>query len=598
MNHSHIKKKGTAIRLFGYLGRQKVKLILILTSIVFSTVLALATPLVIGRTINHIAEGVKEAITTRNHFQVNLQTMGGLLSLLLALYLLNFAFKYFEQYLMSGVAETICFNMRQDLSSKLERLPLRFYDSTEKGEILSRATNDIEKVAESLREGLGQFITAVITIVGSIILMLYIQPLLTFISLFTMGIATTVTIFIAKRSRRNFSSYQATLGHLNANIEEVFTGQLVIKAFNHEKTTIEDFRKINNKLCEASCKAQISMYIVPPIVRVINSFGYILIALLSGLFIIQGRLSIGIVQAFIQYTDRISEPVIECSFIINTMQSAIAASQRFFEIMDKTEEVPESQAALKNLNPKGAVSFEHVRFGYKDDAILMHDVNIRVKSGDKIAIVGPTGAGKTTLVNLLMRFYEIQEGKITIDGIDIKNLSRTDLRQNFGMVLQDTWLFGGTIRDNIAYSNFEATDDQVIAAAKAARIDHFIRTMPEGYNTEVSEDASNLSQGQRQLLTIARVILANPSILILDEATSSVDTRTEMEIQKAMNNLMKDRTSFIIAHRLSTIRDADSILVMNNGTIIEQGTHTELLEQKGFYENLYNSQFINGVVSE
>lgn len=598
MNHSHIKKKGTAIRLFSYLGRQKVKLILILTSIVFSTVLALATPLVIGKTINHIADGVKEAITRGTHFQVNLQTMGGLLGLLLALYLLNFALKYFEQYLMSDVAETICFNMRQDLSSKLERLPLRFYDSTEKGEILSRATSDIEKVAESLREGLGQFITAVITIVGSIILMLYINPLLTFISLFTMGIATTVTAFIAKRSRRNFSNYQTTLGHLNANIEEVFTGQLVIKAFNHEKTTIEDFQKINNKLCEVSCKAQISMYIVPPIVRVINSFGYILIALLSGLFIIQGKLSIGIVQAFIQYTDRISEPVIECSFIINTMQSAIAASQRFFEILDKTEEVPESQGAIKNLNPQGAVVFEHVRFGYNDDAILMHDVNIRVKSGDKIAIVGPTGAGKTTLVNLLMRFYEIQGGKITIDGIDIKNLSHADLRQNFGMVLQDTWLFGGTIRDNIAYSNFEATDDQVIAAAKAARIDHFIRTMPEGYNTEVSEDASNLSQGQRQLLTIARVILANPSILILDEATSSVDTRTEMEIQKAMDNLMKGRTSFIIAHRLSTIRDANSILVMNNGTIIEQGTHTELLEQKGFYENLYNSQFINGIVSE
>lgn len=385
--------------------------------------------------------------------------------------------------------------------------------------------------------------------------------------------------------------YQTSLGELNAGIEEAFTGQLVIKAFHHEEKVIEEFRKINQDLYRHSNHSQIAQFVVAPSVRLINNLGYIVIAVLSVISIIQGRLSIGIVQAFIQYTDKASEPVIECSQIISSMQSAFAASSRYFEIMDEMEEVPDPPLTVNLPAVKGDVRFEHVRFGYREDHILMEDINIHIKAGDRIAIVGPTGAGKTTLVNLLMRFYDIQRGRITIDGVDIKTMSRGDLRSKFGMVLQDTWLFGGTIRDNIAYSSFHAGDEEIIAAAKSARADHFIRTLPGGYHTMLSEDGSNVSQGQKQLLTIARAILADPAVLILDEATSSVDTRTEAEIQKAMNNLMKGRTSFIIAHKLSTVRDADLILVMQQGTIIEQGTHSQLLADKGFYEKLYNSQF-------
>ena len=384
------------------------------------------------------------------------------------------------------------------------------------------------------------------------------------------------------------------LGRVNANIEEAFTGQLVIKAFSREKMAIKEFDQLNNTMCEASHKSQVSMFVVSPAVRLINSIGYTVIAVLGGISILQGRLSIGTVQAYIQYLDRAGEPLIECAFIWNMMQSAIASGERFFEIIDMDEEPVESEPREKIENLKGDVTFQHVRFGYSKGNPLMQDVNIRVKSGDKVAIVGPTGAGKTTLVNLLMRFYDIQGGKITIDGVDIRSLRRADLRKMFGMVLQDAWLFGGSIRENIAYGKSDATEEEIIKASKAARMDHFIRTMPEGYDTVLEEDGTNLSQGQRQLLTIARVILANPSLLILDEATSSVDTRTELEIQKAMDHLMRGRTSFIIAHRLSTIRDADLILVMNHGTIIEQGTHTELLAKKGFYENLYQSQFAYG----
>ena len=441
---------------------------------------------------------------------------------------------------------------------------------------------------------MGQLVTALITMIGSIVMMLYISPLFTLVSIITIGIATAVTMWVTKRSRKNFYDNQAALGHVNANVEEAFTGQLVIKAFSREKMAIKEFDRLNENMCDASHKSQVSMFIVSPAVRLINSLGYTVIAVLSGLSILQGQLTVGTVQAFIQYLDKAGEPLIECAFIWNMMQQVLASGERFFEIMDMEEEPAEAGAHETIQNLKGNVAFEHVRFGYSDDNILMQDVNIRLKSGDKVAIVGPTGAGKTTLVNLLMRFYDIQGGKITIDGMDIHSMRRADLRKMFGMVLQDAWLFDGTIRENIAYSKFDAAEEEIIEASKAARTDHFIRTMPEGYDTILEEEGTNLSQGQRQLLTIARVILADPSLLILDEATSSVDTRTELEIQKAMDNLMKGRTSFIIAHRLSTIRDADLILVMNHGTIIEQGTHQELLAKKGFYENLYNSQFAHG----
>lgn len=588
--------KGTTLkRLAGYLfGRQRGKMTVVLVSVVLSSLIALAAPMVLADAIDHIAEGIEAAVTQGTGFQINLETMGWFIGVLVALYLLNFVLKYLEQYLMASISEGVCLHMRKDLSRKMSRMPLRFYDSTEKGEILSRATNDIEKVGEVLREGLGQLITAAITIIGSIIMMLYISPLFTVVSILTIVIASVLTIWITKRSRKNFYQNQEALGRVNANIEEAFTGQLVIKAFSREKMAIRDFDRLNNKMCEVSDKSQVSMFIVSPAVRLINSIGYTIIAVLSGLSILRGQLTVGTVQAFIQYLDKAGEPLIECAFIWNMMQQVLASGERFFEIMDMEEESAEigNYETIENL--KGNVAFEHVRFGYTDKNVLMQDVNIRLKAGDKVAIVGPTGAGKTTLVNLLMRFYEIQNGRITIDGVDTRRLRRADLRRMFGMVLQDAWLFGGTIRENIAYSKFEATNEEILEAAKAARIDHFIRTMPEGYETVLEEDGTNLSQGQRQLLTIARVILANPALLILDEATSSVDTRTELEIQKAMDHLMRGRTSFIIAHRLSTIRDADLILVMNHGNIIEQGTHEELLAKKGFYENLYNSQFAHG----
>lgn len=588
--------KGTALkRLMGYLfNRQRGKITIVLVSNVIGSLTALAAPMVLAEAIDHIADGISIAITEGSSFQINLQTMGLFIAALLALYLLNFAFKYLEQYLMAFIAETVCLHMRKDLSNKMGRMPLRFYDSTEKGEILSRATNDIEKIGEVLREGLGQLITSLITMIGSIVMMIYISPVFTVISVITIGVATGVTALITKRSRKNFYENQVALGRVNANIEEAFTGQLVIKAFSREKMAIKEFDQLNNTMCEASHKSQVSMFVVSPAVRLINSIGYTVIAVLGGISILQGRLSIGTVQAYIQYLDRAGEPLIECAFIWNMMQSAIASGERFFEIIDMDEEPVESEPREKIENLKGDVTFQHARFGYSKGNPLMQDVNIRVKSGDKVAIVGPTGAGKTTLVNLLMRFYDIQGGKITIDGVDIRSLRRADLRKMFGMVLQDAWLFGGSIRENIAYGKSDATEEEIIKASKAARMDHFIRTMPEGYDTVLEEDGTNLSQGQRQLLTIARVILANPSLLILDEATSSVDTRTELEIQKAMDHLMRGRTSFIIAHRLSTIRDADLILVMNHGTIIEQGTHTELLAKKGFYENLYQSQFAHG----
>jgi len=423
--------------------------------------------------------------------------------------------------------------------------------------------------------------------------MLTISPLLAIITFITILGTIWATSTISIRSRGHFLDYQTELGKMNASIEEGFTGQLVIKAFNHQQNALNEFDKINNALYTASYKSQIDTYVVTPVIRLINSMGYILMAVMSGIFIVTGKLSLGAVQAFIQYADQANEPIIETSYIMNLMQSALASSERFFEIMDNADQIPDL-IDCKTINyPQGVVEFKHVKFGYSDDAILMNDVNIKLNSGDKIAIVGPTGAGKTTLVNLLMRFYEIQSGAIFVDGVNIKDMARYDLRSLFGMVLQDTWLFGGTIRDNIGYSKFDAAEEEIMHAAKLARVDHFVRTLPEGYDTVIDEDASNLSLGQKQLLTIARVILADPSILILDEATSSVDTRTEAEIQIAMNALMQGRTSFIIAHRLSTIRDADLILVMKNGTIIEQGTHKTLLKQKGFYEELYNSQFTN-----
>lgn len=585
------RKKGTVLRLITYFKGLELKMAAVITSSILSAALFIASPIFLGKALDQLAEGIKSSLTNGTKFQVNWNTMGNIFAILLTLYVLSFITNYLANYMMAAVTETVTLNMRGALMDKLNRLPLRFYDATERGDILSRATNDVEKVADALREGFNRLIGCIISIIGAVIMMLVISPALSVVAFLTIGTATVLTICIASKSRRYFLKYQTSMGELNAAVEETFTGQLVIKAFNQEDASLKKFREINQELYKHSSSSQIAQFIVAPCVRLINNFGYTIVAVLSVIAIIQGRMTIGIVQAFIQYSDKASEPVIELSQIISSMQSAFAASIRYFEIMDELDEVPDHSSTEVLPETKGDVSFEHVRFGYSDDHILMKDINIDVKTGDRIAIVGPTGAGKTTLVNLLMRFYEIQGGAIKIDGVDIKSMSRAELRSKFGMVLQDTWLFGGSIRDNIAYSNFEAPDEAIIGAAKSARADHFIRTLPEGYQTLLTEDGSNVSQGQKQLLTIARAILADPAILILDEATSSVDTRTEAEIQKAMNNLMKGRTSFIIAHKLSTIRDADLILVMDHGTIIEQGTHEELLKKQGFYEKLYNSQF-------
>lgn len=590
--------KRTTLRLIKLLAKQKFRFLAILISVLISSSLIIAAPLVIGKAIDQLYNGIKASMKTSVKFSVNISTMGEIIGILLIIYILTSLFKYFEQYMMSGVSQNLTLSLRKELSDKLNRLPLKYYDTHKKGDILSRATNDLERIADSLQEGLMQLITSVVTIIIAIIIMMTISPVLTLIAIITLVVSMLVTTRISHKLEGYFADNQRILGELNSTIEETFTGQLIIKAFSGEKDSLEDFRKINQRLYDANRKAQFSAYSIAPFIRFLEKIGYVIIAVVSGIFAVQGTMTLGSIQAFLQYVDMCSEPMTEISYIINMLQSAVASAERVFEIMDEIEETPDMSNSKLIKNPKGKVVFEHVKFGYSNDNILMKDININLNSGDKIAIVGPTGAGKTTLVNLLMRFYETQGGRITIDGVDIKELSRSSLRTMFGMVLQDTWLFDGSIQDNIAYSRLDADLDDVILAAKAARADHFIRTLPQGYQTILDEDGSNVSQGQKQLLTIARAILANPSILILDEATSSVDTRTEVEIQKAMNHLMQGRTSFVIAHRLSTIRDADLILVMQKGTIIEQGKHQELLDKKGFYEKLYNSQFANKTAAE
>ncbi|PRR77407.1 putative ABC transporter ATP-binding protein [Clostridium liquoris] len=590
--------KAVTKRLIRILGKQKLKFLAILISVLISSSLIIAEPLVIGKAIDKLYNGIKASIATGVKFHVNISTMGEITGLLLLIYIATSLFKYFEQYMMAGVSQTLTLGLRKELSDKLNRLPLKYYDSHKKGDILSRATNDLERVADSLQEGLMQLITSVVTMTLAVIAMVTISPMLTLIIAVTLMVSMLATTKFANKIEGYFANNQETLGELNGFIEETFTGQLVIKAFSKEEDALQDFKEVNQRIYDASRKAEFYAYAIEPFIRFLGKIGYVIVAVIGGVFAVNGTLTLGNIQAFLQYVDQCSEPMTQISYILNMLQSAVASAERVFEILDEEEEAPE-ELVCKNIdNPRGEVAFEHVKFGYSDNAILMNDINLNLSAGSTIAIVGPTGAGKTTLVNLLMRFYEIQGGRITIDGVDIKEMSRSSLRTMFGMVLQDTWIFHGSIQENIAYSRMDASLDDVILAAKAAHADHFIRTLPEGYKTILEADGSNVSQGQKQLLTIARAILADPTILILDEATSSVDTRTEAEIQKAMSNLMKGRTSFVIAHRLSTIRDADLILVMQNGTIIEQGKHQELLNKKGFYEKLYNSQFANSAAEE
>lgn len=584
------QKKHVIRRLFKFFKGQRLKMLMVFLGSVVSSVAFIVTPIYIGHGIDQIVDIMKGTLSGTGNSR-DLTPLLPIIAILTSLNILSFAASYLQEYLVAEVAETVSLNMRGAMSKKLHCLPLRFYDSTEKGEILSRTTSDIEKIAESLRQGVSQLISSFVRVIFSISMLLIISPRLSLVVFLTIGLATVGTIFITRHSHKSFLKNQTTLGHLNGNIEEVFTGHLVIKAFNHEREAFYSFKKINDQLCKDSRNAEILQHLVAPAVRITNSLGYIIIAVMSAFSLMQGRMSLGTVQMFIQYTDKASEPIIQAANIINMMQSALAAAQRFFEILDEPEETPDTQSPVSIHKPQGRVELDHVQFGYHPNLLLMRDICLHVNPGEKVAIVGHTGAGKTTLVNLLMRFYDIQSGEILIDGIETNRMTRADLRSLFGMVLQDTWMFSGSIHENIAYGKPDATDTEIIAAAKSARADYFIRTLPKGYQTILEEDGSNVSQGQRQLLTIARAILADPAILILDEATSSVDTRTEKEIQKAMHNLMEGRTSFIIAHKLSTIQDADLILVMEQGNIIEQGTHDQLLASKGAYSQLYQSQF-------
>lgn len=583
--------KGTLKRFFKDLMKQRGKIIFTFFCLAVSAVCTIITPTLIGEAINQIFDGVQKAREVGGTFTVNLATMGGIMLAILILYLLGALFNYIPQYILASVSQNLTLSLRESISGKLNRLPLRYYDTHKKGDILSRVTSDLEKMADTLQEGLTEFISAVITIIGAFAMMLFISPSLTVIALLAIIVSMAAAVLISIKTNRFYAKNQSALGELNANIEESFTGNSLIKAFNLQAEMMKTNDELNENLRKASLNAQFITYAINPLIRLMGQIGYVVIAVRGAMSVISGSISIGEVQAIFQYINQISEPVTQMSYTLNNLQAAIASVERVYQIEDELEEMPDATEKEILPKPKGNVSFEQVRFGYSDERILMKDIDIQIKAGSKVAVVGPTGAGKTTLVNLLMRFYELQGGRITIDGVNIKDMSRRELRSILGMVLQDTWLFNGTIAENIAYGRGDAPMEEIIQAAKAARIDHFIRTLSQGYQTIIDDELAGISVGQKQLMTIARVILANPSILILDEATSSVDTRTEVEIQKAMDHLMKGRTSFIIAHRLSTIRDADLILVMREGTIIEQGTHKELLARNGFYAELYRSQF-------
>ena len=583
--------RGTLFRLLRYFGPQKYFLIAVLAAAILSTIFNIIGPKILGLAITKLFEGFVLKIQHVPGATIDFAYIDRILLILAGLYLISSIFGYIQQYIMAGVAQKTVYQMRRQVDEKLARLPLRYYDSRTHGEILSRAVNDMDNISTTLQQNLTQLITSVVTVVGVIIMMLTISPLLTLVVVVTLPLSIVVTTVIAKRSQTYFARQQRALGELNGHVEEMYNGHKIVKAFGGESKSIATFDERNDKLYDAGWRAQFVSGMIMPLMMSIGNIGYVFVAVIGGIMVTRNAIQLGDIQAFIQYSRQFTQPITQLAAITNSIQLTIASAERVFELLDEPEETPDSMPAAEILEPQGAVQFVHANFGYSADVPLIEDMNINVQPGQTIAIVGPTGAGKTTLVNLLMRFYDLDSGQILVDGLDIREMRRGDLRRMFGMVLQDTWLFNGTIRENIAYGREDATEADIVQAAVASQADHFIRTLPESYDTVLNQDATNLSQGQKQLLTIARAVLADPEVLILDEATSSVDTRTEILIQKAMRELMKGRTSFVIAHRLSTIRDADMILVMNHGRIIEQGTHEALLEQGGFYATLYNSQF-------
>ena len=581
--------KGAIGKLTSYIRHFKFAIVIVAVFAACSTVFSVIGPKILGKATTALSEGLMAKI--RGTGGIDFTYIGKILLFVLGLYLLSALFSFVQGWIMTGVTQKICYQLRKEISEKINRMPMKYFESRTYGEVLSRITNDVDTLGQGLNQSITTIITSVATLIGVFIMMLSISPLMTLIALVILPVSAGLISFVVKKSQKYFKNQQEYLGHINGQVEEIYGGHLVIKAFNREQDTIEEFDATNQKLYESAWKSQFLSGMMQPIMMFVGNLGYAAVALSGGLLAIRGTITIGDIQAFIQYVKSFTQPIQQIAQVINQVQSMAAASERVFEFLNEEEEDQSVENPCDISKVTGAVSFEHVHFGYQPDQTIIHDFSVNVAPGQKIAIVGPTGAGKTTMVKLLMRFYDVNSGAICLDGHDVRSFNRRDLREAFGMVLQDTWLFQGTIMENICYGRLDATDEEVIAAAKAAHADHFIRTLPGGYQMELNEDASNVSQGQKQLLTIARAILADNKILILDEATSSVDTRTEVAIQKAMDHLMKGRTSFVIAHRLSTIRDADMILVMKDGDIVEQGRHEELLKKQGFYANLYNSQF-------
>ena len=583
--------KGTMRSLLAELGRYKFRLIAVIVFAVLSTIFNIAGPKVLAKATTALATGWVAKL--RGTGSIDFGYIGKILLILLAMYLVSAAFSFCQSWIMSGLSQKMCYDFRRQISEKINRLPLAYFEKRTVGEVLSRITNDVDTLGQSLNQSITQLITSITTMIGVLIMMLTISPTMTLIAILILPVSMALVLLVVRFSQKYFRAQQKVLGSVNGQVEEVYSGHNVVKAFNREDAVLNDFDEANNHLFESAWKSQFLSGLMQPIMTFVGNLGYVAVAVSGSIFAARGIITIGDIQAFIQYVRNFTQPIQQLAQVSNMLQSMAAASERVFEFLGEPEEEQNADPA-RRADPAcidGQVTFDHVKFGYTPEKTVIRDFSCDVKPGQKVAIVGPTGAGKTTMVKLLMRFYDVNSGAITLDGHNVKDFDRSALREGFGMVLQDTWLFQGTIMENIRYGRLDATDEEVIAAAKAACADHFIRTLPGGYQMELNEDASNVSQGQKQLLTIARAILADNKILILDEATSSVDTRTEQRIQTAMDNLMRGRTSFVIAHRLSTIKDADLILVMRDGDIVEQGTHDDLLAAGGFYADLYNSQF-------
>jgi ATP-binding cassette subfamily B protein len=582
--------RGTMIKLIEYLGAYRLPIVIVMLFAIASTIFTIAGPKILGQATTLLFEGVISQITGSG-VGIDFEAIGRILLITLGLYLASAAFAMIQGWIMSGISMDITYRFRRDIAEKINRMPFKYFDSTSQGEVLSRITNDVDTVSQTLNQSLSQMITSVVTVIGVLIMMFTISWQMTLVALLTIPISGVVIALVVRQSQKYFKQRQDFLGHVNGHVEEMFGGHLVMKAFNGEARSIEQFDGLNDTLYEAAWKSQFLSGLMFPIMNVVSNFAYVAIAILGGYLAAINTISVGDIQAFIQYVRNFTQPITQIANISNILQQTAAAAERVFEFLEEEEEIPESEQPVQLEKVEGRVTFQDVRFGYDPEKTVIKGFSAEVQPGQKIALVGPTGAGKTTMVKLLMRFYDVNSGSILVDGHNIKDFKREDLRCMFGMVLQDTWLYNDTIMENIRYGSPSASDDDVFRAARAAHVDHFVRTLPEGYSMVVNEEATNISQGQKQLLTIARAFVTDPAMLILDEATSSVDTRTEVLIQQAMEELMKGRTSFIIAHRLSTIRNADRILVMDEGDIIEQGTHEELLAKNGFYADLYYSQF-------